>query len=369
MITRKPFYYGGVVADAHFCNRLGEINELIADIDTGLNVLLYAPRRFGKTSLVLKALGRTQHAYVFLDLMGIVDEQEFINEYFNAVSKSLTSTADKAVNLFKKILGLKPNIAVDFDASGTPSFRLGLLPGESKSVLKEVLDLPYKYAQYRNQKVVVVFDEFQEVVNLGIAEKLRSVLQHHGDSVSYIFLGSKKSIMQNLFFDKNKPFYKSVKHLPIDKISDQDWRQFIKQGFASHQKQIDDEAIGTILGISKGFPYYTQQIANEIFGMTEDKVEPGIVQAAITSILGKEEDLFLSEWERLSQHQKKALKLLIHAGGVNIYAKETMACFNFTSSALKKAVEGLLAKDVIDHKTSRYYFQDPLFEFWLWRLS
>ncbi|WP_045213981.1 ATP-binding protein [Desulfonatronovibrio magnus] len=145
MIIRKPFYYGGVVADAHFCNRLGEINELIADIDTGLNVLLYAPRRFGKTSLVLNALGRTKHAYVFLDLMGIVDEQEFINEYFNAVSKSLTSTADKAVNLFKKILGLKPNISVDFDASGNPSFRLGLLPGESKYVLKEVLDLPYKY--------------------------------------------------------------------------------------------------------------------------------------------------------------------------------------------------------------------------------
>ncbi|MFO8239498.1 MAG: hypothetical protein R6T90_00695 [Dissulfuribacterales bacterium] len=163
MIIRKPFYYGGVVADAHFCNRLGEINELITDIDTGLNVLLYAPRIFGKTSLVLNALGRTKHAYVFLDLMGIVDKQEFINEYFNAVSKSLTSTADKAVNLFKKILGLKPNISVDFDASGNPSFRLGLLPGESKNVLKEVLDLPHKYAQYRNQKVVNYQSEMEKI--------------------------------------------------------------------------------------------------------------------------------------------------------------------------------------------------------------
>lgn len=133
MIIRKPFYYGGVVADAHFCNRLGEINELITDIDTGLNVLLYAPRRFGKTSLVLNALGRTKHAYVFLDLMGIVDKQEFINEYFNAVSKSLTSTADKAVNLFKKILGLKPNISVDFAQVETLAFDLACSPANQKT--------------------------------------------------------------------------------------------------------------------------------------------------------------------------------------------------------------------------------------------
>lgn len=71
---------------------------------------------------------------------------------------------------------------------------------ENSVVLKEVLDLPYLYAKHHNKRVVVVFDEFQEVINLEIEDKLRSVLQHHEDMVSYIFLGSKKSIMTNLFF-------------------------------------------------------------------------------------------------------------------------------------------------------------------------
>ena len=367
--TKSPFYYGGVVSDEHFCNRAEEMRELIADIDTGLNVLLYAPRRFGKTSLVLNSLRRTTHTYVFMDLMGIVDTQEFINEYFNALSKTLASTADKAVNLFKKILGLRPNIAVDFDAEGKPSFRLGFLGDESKNVLKEVLELPFKFATHHNQKVVIVFDEFQEAFNLGITDKMRSVIQHHGDKVSYVFMGSKKSIMKKMFFDRNKPFYKSVKHLPIDKISDENWQQYIMKGFTSHHKHIDEKSIELILSVSKGFPYYTQQIANELFGMTEVNAGPAMVHTAIDSILDKEEDLFLSEWERLSQRQKKALKLLIYATGRNIYAKETITRFNFTSSALKKAVEGLIAKDVIDQKGGAYYFQDPLFEFWLKRFA
>lgn len=124
-----------------------------------------------------------------------------------------------------------------------------------------------------------------------------------------------------------------------------------------------------ILEIFKGFPYYTQQIASELFNMTEKIVSSDAVAKAIDSILEKEEDLFLNEWNRLSQHQKKALKFLIHFGGENIYQKEKMVDFNFTSSSLKKAVEGLLSKDVIDTKKNNLYLQDPLFELFLSRMG
>ena len=123
-----------------------------------------------------------------------------------------------------------------------------------------------------------------------------------------------------------------------------------------------------ILEVSKGFPYYTQQIASELFNMTEKTVSDDMVTDAITSILEKEEDLFLNEWHHLSQQQKKALKFLIHFGGEKIYQKEKIIEFNFTSSSLKKAVEGLVAKDVIDTKKNCYDLQDPLFELFLSRI-
>ena len=119
---------------------------------------------------------------------------------------------------------------------------------------------------------------------------------------------------------------------------------------------------------SKGFPYYTQQIASELFNITEKVVKNDLVEKAIDSILEKEEDLFLNEWNHLSQHQKKALKFLVYFGGENIYQKEKMTEYNFTSSSLKKAVEGLVAKDVIDTKKSSFYLQDPLFELYLSRM-
>ena len=367
-MIKKPFHYGGVVSHEHFCNRASELKELKTDIDTGLNILLYAPRRFGKTSLVLKALKQTEYRYIFLDFMSIVDTEEFINEYFDAISKSLNTTADKVVNFFKKIIGIRPNINVDFDASGNPTFKLNFTHSESKAVLKEVLALPYQYAAYHNKKVVVVFDEFQEVVNLDIEEKLRSVVQHHEDFVSYIFLGSKKSIMKNLFFDKSKPFYKSVKHIPIDKINDEEWYKYIQDGFESNGKFIELKHIDAILEVSKGFPYYTQQIANELFNDTDKTVEIQMVYNAVDSILEKEEDLFLNEWNHLSQNQKKALKLLIHYDGENIYNKDKLTQYNFTSSSLKKAVEGLINKDVIDIKKNKYYLQDPLFALFIGRM-
>lgn len=359
-IDKKPFYYGGVVSDNHFCNRNKELKELKNDMDSGLNILLYAPRRFGKTSLVLKSVRESGYNYIFLDFMSIVDEEEFINEYFNAITKVFNTTTDKVVAFVKKVFKIIPNINVEFDDNGSPTFSLNFTQKDSKKVLKEVLDMPFKYAKYYDKKIIVIFDEFQEVINLNIEDKLRASIQHHSDVVSYIFLGSKKSIMTKLFFDKSKSFYKSVKHLPIEKIEAKEWYKYINDGFKNFDKKIDEEHIDKILDVSKAFPYYTQQISNELFNITDDKVDDSLVEYAINSILNKEEDLFLNEWHTLSQNQKKALKLLIKTNGNNIYTKDVMVNFNFTSSGLKKAVEGLLNKDIIDTKQGVYYLQDPL---------
>lgn len=364
-MDHNPFYYGGIVGSEHFCNRKKEIEELLGDIRVGLNVLLYAPRRFGKTSLVLKTLQSQNINYVFVDLLSVVDSREFIQEYFNAISQSFKSKGEKFMDFIKKSLGFRPNFVMEFDTVGNPSFRLGFQARDSNSVLKEVLDLPWKCAEHKNERFVVVFDEFQEVVNLKIEDKLRSAIQHHGNRVSYIFLGSKKSIMKNLFFNKSKPFYKSVKHISIDKIATESWIQYIQDGFQSRSKSITQKHIHELLKVSQGFPYYTQQLAYEVFNFTTKSTTDTILKEAVQSVLNKEEDFLLGEWENLSQLQKKALKLLVYSQGENIYSRNIMEEFRFTSSSLKKAIEGLLSKDVIDNKNGIYYFQDPLMEYWL----
>ena len=178
-------------------------------------------------------------------------------------------------------------------------------------------------------------------------------------------MGSKKSIMKKIFFDKNKAFYKSVKHFPVAAIPSNEWAIFIKNGFNQEGIDIDDESIEKILAISKGFPYYTQQIAYELFNTCNTEVDEKHIKETVNSILNREEDLFLQEWGNLSQYQKKALKLIIKVQGEKLYSSDAMEQFDLNSSNLKKAIDGLIHKDVIDKYSSNYYLQDPMFEYYI----
>lgn len=360
MKDMNPFFYGGVVYGDHFCNRSEELAEIRRDIHAGLNILLYAPRRFGKTSLVVKALEGLEGPAVYFDMMRVIDEREFVQKYFRAVSASMERSSDRLIRLLKRTLHFRPNVTAVFDDSGSPSLSLSLAPGEEHRVLDDVLALPLHFAQHRNTSVTVVFDEFQDVARLGIEAKLRSIIQHHGARVSYLFLGSKKSIMEQIFKDSRTPFYRSVKHIPIGPIAREEWMVHIRRRFCAGGKTISDHAIDRLLDVTGGFPHYTQQLAYELYAAVEHAVDDAAVDAAITTVTAREEDFLLNEWESLSTNQKRALKLIVEAGPTRIYAHETLTRYRLSASALRKAVAGLIAKDVIDRGRGGWYVQDPL---------
>lgn len=366
-MTNNPFYYGGAIVDEYFCNRVDEIKELKQDIFSGLNSLIYAPRRFGKTSFVLKALDELKDKnvkYIFLDLMYISTQEEFINKYFDALAKNIEQPTDKIINFFKSIVKIRPNINVNFDAVGTPSFSLALNAEDKIKALEDVLNIPLYYAT-KEQKIVIVFDEFQEVVNLDLESKLRSVIQMHSNKISYIFMGSKKSLLHQMFMDKNRPFYKSVKHFKIKEIGEESWVEFITKKFKQTNKTIKKSYIQNILNITKGFPYYTQQFAYEIWNLTQKNVDDEIFEKTLKTIINREEDLFVMEWDNLTLNQKKAIKIIIKKDGKNIYDEQYLAMYHIKTGSIQTALKGLLYKDIIDKSNDKYYFQDPVFEYWV----
>ena len=365
MVT-NPFYYGGAITNEHFCNRVQELKELKQDIDAGLNILIYAPRRFGKTSFVLKTLDElksTNTKYIFLDLMYISTQEEFINKYFNAIAQSLEQSSDKIVKFFKFVVKLRPNINVNFDHSGTPSFSLALSGEDKYSTLEDVMNSILDFA--KNNKVVVVLDEFQEIVNLELEAKLRSIIQMHSNKISYIFMGSKKSLLNQMFMDKTRPFYKSVKHFQIKEISKNSWYDFIIKKFNQTNKTIDKKYIDNIITITKGFPYYTQQFGYEIWNITYDNVTDEIFNKALKTIISREEDLFTLEWDNITPNQKKAIKIIIDKYGINLYDEQYLAKYHIKTGSIQTALKALVQKDIIDKSKDKYYFQDPLFEYYV----
>ncbi|RDU51956.1 hypothetical protein CQA49_08950 [Helicobacter sp. MIT 00-7814] len=362
----NPFYYGGIVNAKHFCNRILEIKELKADIESGLNVLIYAPRRFGKTSFVLKTLKELdgEVKYVFLDLMHISSINEFISKYFNALAQELQEPTDKVIDFFKRILKIKPSISARFNDVGSPEFHLSFDSSDSMKTLEEVLDIPLHFAK-EGKKIVIVFDEFQEISALGIESVLRNIIQQHSNQVSYIFMGSKKSLLEAMFSNKNKPFYKSVKHFVLREINSDSWHEFIENRFNEGGKCIEGAFIQKLLSITKGFPYYTQQFAYELWNQTFVNVGEENFNTALNIILEREMDLFDMEWSNLTANQRKALKIIIQKDGKSLYDEEFLVKYSLKIGSLQVALKALKEKDIVDKDRSVYYLTDPLFQYWV----
>ncbi len=152
----NPFYYGNEVYNDDFCNRTTELQELKDDINSGLNVLLYAPRRFGKTSLLKKLQGSlskdSDMVIIYFDIFTVSSIDEFMQKYFNLLAKNFESTTDKIINLFKDIFKFRPNIIVNISSNAEVSYGLTLSKKEQPATLEEVLNLPFLYAKKFKKK-------------------------------------------------------------------------------------------------------------------------------------------------------------------------------------------------------------------------
>jgi AAA+ ATPase superfamily predicted ATPase len=370
---KNPFYYGNEVADDDFCNRVLELSELKKDALSGQNVLIYAPRRFGKTSLLKKLklqLEQTKEVKViYVDLLSVSNIDEFIQKYFNQLVKTFETNRDKVLNLFKDVLQLRPAVSMKINGYGDISYNLSLNKKEQMETLEEVLNLPHIYAQKTSKKVVVIFDEFQEIEQLAFENKLRSVLQTHSRELSYMFSGSKKSILNQMFGDKHRAFYKSVKHFTIKEIDLQDWTSFIKEKFSVTAKNIEQIYIEKVYEITEGFPYYMQQIMSAVWDATQKEVDEKIITDSLALIVERETDLYAYIWAQLTPNQKKSLKYIIRNDGLNLYVNDSLREADISATTLKSTLESLLKKDVCDKKNDRYYLVDPFMKYWLENLE
>lgn len=369
--VKNPFYFGNEVHNEEFCNRVSELQELENDVKNGLNTMLYAPRRFGKTSLLKKLQEELKNdsdtKVIFFDWMSISSIDEFLDKYFHSIASSLESSSDKVMKLFKEMLHIRPNITMKISNSSDINYGVSFSKKELESSFEDIVNLPFQYAKKSAKKIVVIFDEFQEVEQFDIEKKLRTLIQAHGSDVSYIFSGSKKSILSAMFNDKNRAFYKSVKHLIIKEIALDDWTLFAKERFTKTNKTIDDKHIKIIFDITQGFPYYMQQLLYHVWEDCQTCVDEQIIQKALTLMLEREYDLYAYIYSSLTPNQKVTLKYIVSFDGINLYSNENLSQTSLSASTLKSTLESLLKKDICDRTSDRHYLVDPFMKYWLER--
>ena len=226
-------------------------------------------------------------------------------------------------------------------------------------------------AKAKKKPVVIVFDEFQEISNmngLGIEKKMRSHFQRH-DSVAYVFCGSKKHIMEEIFGQERRPFYKFAKPFPLGKIPKKDFAQFIHRKFKDTNVSIDSDTIESILTFTDGHPYFTQQLCHELWNIASEtkKVGEGDLIQAIKEILQMHSDYFIRIWDSLARTQRKLLVAFAHEGRVvSIYSSSFIEKYGLISrSHVQKAIGYFEKEGLVEKTNGAYHISDVFLNEWI----
>lgn len=375
---RNPFRYGGIVSGAAFCNRQKELHELKRAMENGDKLFVYSERRMGKTSLVKAALAQldAKRFYkIYVDLWPTEGELTFATATAKAISEAVSTTADKLLETAKRFFGrLAPSITLDESGKPQVNFRLGETKDSGRE-MEEVLKAPDKLAQHGHKRVVVVFDEFQQVLEYGsdlVERKLRSVIQTHA-GIAYILLGSHKHLIQRMVLDQSRPLYRAGGHYPLGPIAEKHWLSFTQERFKQADKHISAEQVHSICELTQGHPFYTQHLCHALWELCEPgtKISYDLVEEAVQLLLERESYAYATLWESLSQNQRRFLKGLAHeSAGVKPFSAEFIQTYRLgAASNAQRAAQALLERDVIDRDDGSYLIADRFFRIWVQRMT
>ncbi len=361
----NPFVFGKVVKGEHFADRVTEIRELKKTLRAGQNIILYGPRRYGKTSLAevaMEELKKEGFVVAKINVELITSKKSLaelwagaIHTAFYPVKKRFFETISMLKEHFPSIK-LKPfedlPMSIEFDEPRINETRM----------LQKALALPQLYAERKKKNVIFVVDEFPFLVkNIGgeILHLIRGIVQEHSE-VAYLFLGSSRSMMQYIFDEKESPFYKFGKKMDLKTLPINEFATFIKEKFTRANIKIEDEKILKILEISSSHPYYTQQLCHEIWNIAFEtkNVSDESIESAIAAIIENERSVYSQILEGLTSTQLRVLTR-IGRGIEALYSKETLAELGLSSASVQKAVKALVEKDIVVKKNGRFEVEDP----------
>lgn len=367
----NPFKYGKEVTGYQFYDRREACDDLYQTLKDGSsNVVLYAPRRYGKTSLVLKVLQRFKAEGVkciLFDMSKVDSVERFCADYTAAVY-SLWGGMPELVNQIKEYLvHLHPTFSFGEGLMPQISFAYGSRMGAQE--LSEVIDLPEKLAQRNSQEVVVVaFDEFQDVAGLSkkipLEATFRSVIQSQS-CVRYAFLGSKTHLIQRMFGCRTRPFYKSALSMKIGKPPREESEEFVVSRFASEGIEMPSDVLSRLMEISENIPYYLQAMSalayRSVVARGGNRVETEDVEGAVGRFLEGNEDYYDEVLRNLSAAQRLLVEALARepAGRLESAYRERYRLGGI--STVHSAVRSLMKKGLVDSVKGTYEIVDPFF--------
>ena len=348
----NPFKFGTIVEEEFFTDRVKEVAYIEQFVKSANHLILVSPRRFGKSSVVAKAMKQSGRKHITVNL------------------QQVTSVPDLSAKLLKELFKLHPmervrhlitHFRVIPTISTNPltgSMDVSFQPGVDGTMLIEDVLTLIENAHSEQDRLIVVLDEFQEIIDLApkFDKQLRSIMQNQ-KHINYILLGSQESMMTDIFENKKSPFYHFGEMMRLGKLPRDDFHQYLSQRFAECYPESHAEIADIILNYTGCHPYYSQQLAANVWqiGMlqpeTTDPVQTAIDHIVTTHGL---------DYERLWMNFKRTNKWILQRLASNKPLQSGEHRTSTIYSALKR-----LQKDGYVIYSDRYELEDPFFKEWI----
>ena len=367
-----PFAYGKIVEDADFTDRTDETAHLVGNFLSLTNTAIISPRRWGKSSLVTKAIKMAQAEqkdilFVRMNIFKCDSAQEFYSLFAKKILEDISSSSEALLANAKEFIArLFPKLTI-----GDPLSQYEISLGvdlRNDPIGEDILDLPQQIATKKKKKVVVCIDEFQQIGEfrdtLKFQKTLRTHWQNHSD-VAYILYGSKKHMMLHIFGEYNSPFYRFGDMMFLPKIDNVEWQKFIVERFKQTGKSITSDLAGFLAEQVENHPYYVQQLAQYTWLRTTDICSETIVLEALQAMLNSLNLQFVNLMDTLTEKQRNFL-CAVSDGVRNFSASDTLQRYNLgTSGHIRVLKDALTKRDLIDVTGKVIEIQDPLFKRWI----
>ena len=371
-----------MVPAAAFVNRVTELDRLVRDLAAGQKVFLISPRRYGKSSLIrraLAAMGRNGALTVEVTVSSFSSYVAFLEGYARTLAAA-EAKWDRALSWLREAISstrveVGAGVRAEFTAGQPPriAFPNARTDRDVARLAEEVFALPARLAEVRRRKVVVALDEFQAIggFNGGSVEHaLRAAVQHQRD-VGYVFAGSEPSLMERMLTPK-RPFYKAGPVMRLEKIPADEFALFIDSRFTRSGIRPEPGLGAAIVDLAGNLPYDVQRLAHETWdevrGRSRKRATLDDLHDALRRLLVEQQTIFEAVWQRMTLAQRSVLRAVVLEDGRELLSADVRNRHRLGGpSSVQAALAALTRDDIITRDGPRYMVVDSLLREWVAR--
>lgn len=373
-MPKNPFVTSGYEGPDYFCDRVEETEKLTRLLTNGNNVVLMSPRRMGKTGLLYhtfqqEAIKKEYHTFI-IDIYSTKNLNDLVAEMSKVILNTLQTKGEKAFEKFVRIVtSLRPGVS--FDPFGNPNWNVEVGTIQNSSA---TLDQIFEYIKQPDQPCLIAIDEFQQISHYpekNVEAILRTYIQRCSNA-NFVFSGSERHLLSEMFFSPSRPFYASTSTLGLECIDLAKYEDFAKAHFEKAGKHLANDVVKAIYERFEGITWYVQKILNYLFANTEmgETCGSDSIESTVSEIVKDNSSIYADLLYQLTAKQKELLMAVNSEGKTKAItgAKFIKKYHLSAASSVQTTIKSLMDKQLVTRHLGIYEIYDKFFGIWLSRL-